>query len=37
MTHSITRRMTVLVLMISLVIALLAAAYQIYRDRKSVV
>ncbi len=30
MTYSITRRMTVLVLMISLVIALLAAAYQIY-------
>jgi len=30
MTSSITRRMTVLVLMISLIIALLAAAYQIY-------
>ncbi len=30
MTYSITRRMTVLVLTISLIIALLAAAYQIY-------
>ncbi len=30
MTYSITRRMTLLVLMISLMIALLAAAYQIY-------
>ncbi|RTL30163.1 MAG: hybrid sensor histidine kinase/response regulator [Burkholderiales bacterium] len=35
MTHSITRRMTVLVLMISLVIALLAAAYQIYSDYRA--